>query len=247
VHQDGLTGRRPFGALREVGQARVEIAIDEVGDDLDGPLDVEFLEGLVQKILRNGGDAVALFDGKLGNRQIRTIAADQGNVRAVKRGNERKTARGGHRACEHGADGMRDGVVDMQQVQRFGFEDFKHFGGECQGVRWVVEERVGSHLDFVEENMGIVQVHADRWGVTDEMDIVTASGKLLAEFGGDDAGAAVSGVAGDAYAHGFQVFQGQNEANIPAQLVAARMAAFARAANSAIGCCIRRGLKESVT
>jgi hypothetical protein len=37
------------------------------------------------------------------------------------------------------------------------------------------------------------------------MDVVAAGGQLLAELGGDDSGAAVSGVAGYADAHDFKV------------------------------------------
>src|SRR2546425_1533461 len=37
---------------------------------------------------------------------------------------------GGHRAGEQGADGMRNSVVDVEQVERFGFENFEHFCGE---------------------------------------------------------------------------------------------------------------------
>jgi len=36
------------------------------------------------------------------------------------------------------------------------------------------------------------------------MDVVSARGELHAEFGGDDAGAAVGWVTGDAYAHTFR-------------------------------------------
>ena len=43
--------------------------------------------------------------------------------------------------------------------------------------------------------------HADRRSVADEMNIVSASGKFHTELGGHYAGAAVSGVAGDADAH----------------------------------------------
>jgi hypothetical protein len=53
----------------------------------------------------------------------------------------------------------------------------------------------------VEMDVRVVGVHADGRGVADEMDVVSARGKLLAEFGGDDAGAAVGGVAGDADFH----------------------------------------------
>ena len=91
--------------------------------------------------------------------------------------------------------------MDVQQVKRFGFENFEHFCGEGQRVRRMVEERVGNHFHFVEMDARIVRIHADRRRVTDEMNVMAAGGKFHAELGGDDAGAAVGGVAGDAYAH----------------------------------------------
>ena len=119
----------------------------------------------------------------------------------MKSGDEREPARRGHGAREHGTDGMRDGVVNVEQVERFGFEDFEHFGGEGERVGRMVKERIGDDFDFVEMDARIVWVHADRRGVADEMDIVAARGELHAEFGGDDARATVSGVTGDADAH----------------------------------------------
>ncbi len=123
----------------------------------------------------------------------------------MERGDERQAARGGHGTGQHGADRMRDGVVDVEEVQGFGFEDFQHFGGEGQGVRRMVEERVRCYFDFVEVDMGVVRVHADGRGVADEMDVVAAGGQFLAELGGDDAGAAVGGIAGYADAHGWML------------------------------------------
>ena len=41
-------------------------------------------------------------------------------------------------------------------------------------------------------------VEADRIGVGDEVDLVAARGQFQAELGGDDAAAAVRGIAGDA-------------------------------------------------
>ena len=67
----------------------------------------------------------------------------------------------------------------------------------------MVEERVRGYLDFVEVDVGVVRIHADGRGVTDEMDLVAAGGEFLAEFGGDHAGAAVSGITGYADTHGW--------------------------------------------
>jgi len=65
----------------------------------------------------------------------------------------------------------------------------------------VVEERVGDDFDFVEMDARVIGVHADWRGVADEMDVVAARGEFHAELGGDDAGAAVGGITGDADAH----------------------------------------------
>src|SRR5438874_6638975 len=215
MHQNGFTGGRPFGALCGVRLPRVEIAIHKIRNHLDGPLDVEFLDGLVQEIARDDGRAVALLDGKFGNRKIRTVAANECNVRAMQSGDEWETAGRSHGASEKRAYRMGNCIMDVEQIQRLGFEDFEHFGGESQGVRRMIEQRIGGDFNFVEENVRVVQVHADWWSVADEMDVMAASSKLLAKFRGDDAGTTVSGVAGYADSHQFRS-RVRSEANIPA-------------------------------
>jgi len=51
---------------------------------------------------------------------------------------------------------MRNSVVDVQQVERFGFENFEHFCGERQRVRRMVEQRVGDHFHFMKMDARIV-------------------------------------------------------------------------------------------
>ena len=65
----------------------------------------------------------------------------------------------------------------------------------------MIEKRVGDDFDFVEANAAVAGVHADGRGVADEMNFMAAGRELHAQFGGDDAGAAVSGIARDADAH----------------------------------------------
>lgn len=91
--------------------------------------------------------------------------------------------------------------MHMQQVQRFCLEHFQHFGRKRQRVRRVVKERIARDFNFMEKNVGIVQVHPDRRRVADEMNIVSARSQLLAKFGSHDAGAAISGITGYADAH----------------------------------------------
>jgi len=65
----------------------------------------------------------------------------------------------------------------------------------------MIEQRIAGDFDFVEVNVRVVEIHADGRGVADEVDVVAACGEFLAELGGDDAGAAIRGIAGDADFH----------------------------------------------
>jgi hypothetical protein len=91
--------------------------------------------------------------------------------------------------------------MDVEEVQGFGLKNFEHLGGESERVRRVIEKRVAGDFDLVKVDVRVVGIHADRRGVADEMNVVTAGREFLAEFCGDDAGAAVGGVAGDANLH----------------------------------------------
>ncbi len=93
---------------------------------------------------------------------------------------------------------MRDGVVDVQEVERVPLGDLGHAGGEGEVVGRVLEEGVVEELDLVEVDVVLAAGEAEGRGRGDEVDLVAARGELDAELGGDDAGAAVGGVAGDA-------------------------------------------------
>ena len=201
MHENGLAVGRPFFAKAGSGLAAVEVAVDEIGDDVNGPLDVEFLESLAEEVSGDSGDAIALFDGEFRDREIGAVATNQGDVGAVERGDERKSPRRRHRAREKGADGVRNRVVDVEKIERFGLENFQHFCGESERVGRVIEKRVGNDFDFVEMRARIVGVHADGRSVADEMNIVAAGSELLAKLGSNDTGAAVGGVASDADLH----------------------------------------------
>ena len=69
----------------------------------------------------------------------------------------------------------------------------------------MIEKGVGGDFDFVEMDVRVVGIHSNGRGVADEVNIVAASRELLAEFGGDDAGAAVGGIARYTDAHGAEV------------------------------------------
>ena len=106
-----------------------------------------------------------------------------------------------HLLGQHGGDGVRDGVVHVQQVELVALGDFGHARGEREAVGRVLEERVVGDFDLVIVDARGIGIEADRIGVGDEVDLVAAGGQFQAEFGGDDAAAAVGGIAGDADVH----------------------------------------------
>ena len=91
--------------------------------------------------------------------------------------------------------------MHVQQVEPGGIGDFEQLHGESQRVGRVLEERIVGDLDFVKEDVFLGGIEAHRQGIADEMDFVAAGGQFHAEFGGDNAGAAVRGIAGDADFH----------------------------------------------
>ena len=68
----------------------------------------------------------------------------------------------------------------------------------------MVKEGIRRHLNLVKKDVRVVQIHANRRGIADEVHVVVARRKFLAEFRGNDAGAAVSRIAGYADAHDFK-------------------------------------------
>ena len=97
------------------------------------------------------------------------------------------------------------------------FRDFVHARSEGERVRRVDEERVVGDFDFMIVDVGCIRVEADGIGIADEMDFVSAQGEFHAEFGGDDAAAAVRRITGDADTHSFSM-HGKIGAGIAMQL-----------------------------
>ena len=88
--------------------------------------------------------------------------------------------------------------MDVEEVEPFPDGGVMHGGGEREAVGRVVEEGVGRDLDLVVVDPLDEVGEPERLGVGDEMDLVPAPGEREPELGGDDAGAPVDGVAGDA-------------------------------------------------
>jgi len=119
----------------------------------------------------------------------------------MKSGDKGKAAGSGHGTRQQGADGVGNGIVNVKKVERFFLEDLKHLRGKGESVRRMIEERVGDDGCLVKMNVRIILVHANRRGISDEMNVVSTSGKFLAKFGCHDAGAAVCRIASDADSH----------------------------------------------
>src|SRR5271156_2493945 len=96
---------------------------------------------------------------------------------------------------------MRDGVVDVEKIERVELSDLAHAGCEGQIVGRMLEERVVRDRYLVEVDVGFATSETEGLRVGDEVDLVAAGGEFDAEFGGDDTAAAVGGITGDADLH----------------------------------------------
>src|SRR6185437_1846335 len=178
--------------------------IDEVVDYSYFLLYLEGAEGLVTQVLRDGGDGIALVDGERDHGREGLVAAYEGDVRTVEgRDHGNIAALGFHDLFSHiGGGGMRDGVVDMQQIELVIDDHVDHGARQSRLVRRIVEERVGGHAHFVVEDVRIELVETHRLLIGDKMDLVTLVRQGLTEFGGQYATAAKCGITDDAYTHG---------------------------------------------
>ena len=73
------------GAHSFILDGRIHIAVDEVGDGLDGPRDVKVGDGLGFQVLRDAGHAVAFLNSVAGDGQITAVEAHQCDVGSVQR------------------------------------------------------------------------------------------------------------------------------------------------------------------
>src|SRR5215831_21094704 len=100
---------------------------------------------------------------------------------------------------------MRNRIMHVQQIERFRLEHFEHFRGQRERVRRMVKQWVTYNFDLVKMNALTAWIQPDGRSIADEVNVMAPRGQLDAQLGRHDAGAAVSGVAGDADAHGLGV------------------------------------------
>ena len=174
VHEDALllAAERPRVGGR-LARAE-EIAVHEVGDDLDPAAHSELAHRHVPQVARDGGDGVALLDPVPRDRQVGAVLADDRDVGAVegRQDLQAHAVSGAHLAGEDGGDGVRQRVVHVQQVELRVRGHLGHLRRERQRVGGRDEERVARRDDLVEEDAGPRQPQPRGEGVGDEMDLV---------------------------------------------------------------------------
>ena len=96
----------------------------------------------------------------------------------------------------------------VNQVELFEPRHFHHLARQRHRVERKLEERIGGHLDLMIENVVEImffrranagEPHRQRVG--NKMDLMSALGERLSQFGRDHARAAIRGITGDSDVH----------------------------------------------
>jgi len=206
VHQQALVVGYILAALFQPFRfAQILVAVHEVRDDFDMVLDIENIERAVAQILRDGGHAVALLDGKTRNRKIRAVEPDQSDVGAVQSGDKRQMAPRWscrqHLLGQHGAHRVRNRVVHVQQIEFVELRNLGHARGQRQIVRRIFKQRIARDLDLMIMNVRFGAGQTNGLRIGDEMNLMAAPGEFKSQFGGHNSAAAVGGITGDTNLH----------------------------------------------
>ena len=185
----------PHLLARAPGGARLE----EIVDDVDRTLDPEQVHGLAPEEVGDGRHGVGLVEGMPDRGAIARIAPEERRVRAVERRHDsRPLALGEHPAGEDRGRRMRDGVMDVEDVEPVVARHLGHLDRQRQRVVGVLEEPVVVDHNGVEEDPRRAPWQAERPLVADEVRLVAPAGQLLPQGRGEDAAAADGRVARDA-------------------------------------------------
>ena len=201
VDEDLFVVRSELRAPRTVFGREEDVTIHEVRDKLDRAANIKFLKRHLAQVFGDGRHRVALLDGKPRDGEVGPVLPDQRDVGAVERGDERQLPAVLHGARQVGRHGVREGIVNVQQVQVLSRRHVVHHGRQGQGVGRMIEQRVAHDLHFVEMDALARLGHPHRNGVADEVHIVPPGRQFQAQFGRNHAAAAVSGVTRDADFH----------------------------------------------
>ena len=75
---------------------------------------------------------------------------------------------------------MRNGIVNMDEVQLLVDRHIHHFTGECGFIGQVFEKRVGGYANFVEKDILVEKIEPWGLGIGNKMDLVTRGSECFA-------------------------------------------------------------------
>src|SRR5258705_867296 len=104
-------------------------------------------------------------------------------------------------ARQNSANRMGDGVMHVQEIEILVLGYCCHLGAKRERVWLMLEQGIGHHLDFVKTNAVAQLGESSGQGRRNEVDHVTASGQLLAQFRTHNAAAAIGWVNSNADIH----------------------------------------------
>ena len=196
-HLAAVRGQHVPRAVLDRG-ALEQLRIDKVRNDLDRALDLKFSDSLLVKVTADRGHPIRALDAETGDRFEARLRPDQGDIRAVKSGDDLdRMVPAQHFLGDPGARGVRDRIMDVQQVEAVFLGDRMHFYRQGQRIGLVLEQGVARNLDLVKINIAVKAFQTVRQGVRDEMYLMPLQRQLLTQLGGQYSAASESRVTGD--------------------------------------------------
>ena len=156
---------------------------EKIRDDLDLVAKPKDFFRLTPQTFGDRRNGIRMNEGMFDGSAILRIRTEQSGICSVQSGNHFRRAGADHLGCQKCGGGVRHGVVNVKNVERFGFADLSHFYGERQSVIGAGENGRVTDIDFVELNSWEREIEADRFRVTKEMNLVTASGQFRSKRG----------------------------------------------------------------
>src|SRR5215212_9800635 len=143
-------------------QASVVVLANEVWNYFD-VVKVKDLSRRLFQIVGNCSDTVRLNNAITRDWQVGSVCADECNVGSMQRRNHGQASPRLQRlACENRTDRMRNGVVNVQEIEVLFLGDCRHLRSQCERVRLMLKQRIRHHLDFMETHV-LVELRQSRW------------------------------------------------------------------------------------
>jgi hypothetical protein len=154
---------------------------EEIRDHPDLIAEAERFLGLAAQTFGNGGDGIGMNERMLDRGAVLRVRTEQGGIGPVQGGHDFRRAGAYHFRGEKGRRRMRDGVVDMENIEALRVPHFSHLHRQRQCVVRARKHRRVPHLDLVKMDARAGEIEPDWFGVAEEMDVVSARGQLRPE------------------------------------------------------------------